>query len=75
MSLVLRELILLDFVKKILMLFIFNDLKVKIIQRNYMNIKSISLENNRSIKFCLKDDVLIFSNFDEAINLLGYNFK
>ncbi len=34
-----------------------------------------SLSDDRLIKFCLKDDILISCNSTEAMNLLGYNFK
>ena len=33
-----------------------------------------TLGEDRSVKFCLKGDILISSNVDEAISLLGYNF-
>lgn len=32
------------------------------------------LGKDRSIKFCLKGNILISSNFEEAMNLLGYKF-
>lgn len=34
-----------------------------------------NLGNDRSIKFCLKGNILISSNIDEANDLLGYKFK
>lgn len=34
-----------------------------------------NLGKDRSIKFCLKGNIVISSNYDEAIKLLGYNFE